>query len=435
VSGARRELIHAVERALAADDAAGLRDVFDEHPQARELVDAPLCPFDTPLLVHVASREDTGLLEVLLEAGADPNRRSEWWAGGFHALHSASPAAAARLLDAGAEADACAAAHLDRPDLLRTLLDEDPERVRERGGDGQTPLHFARSRRVADLLLERGADIDARDLDHRSTPAQWMLAGRRGAGRYELAAYLVERGASGDVFLAAALGLADRLRDLLADSPGLARKRTGRREYGEKPPSSFHIYTWSLGQYLSPLQVAERFGQDAAAAVLREVASEAELFLAACAAVREPEARSLLEARPGLLGELDAEAMRALPDAAWAGDAAAVALMLSLGFDPAARGQDGGTALHCAAWQGAVDCVEAALGHPGARALIEDRDPSHGSTPLGWCCHGARHSGHRRGDYPAVARLLLAAGARPGPNLEDAPEDVRAVIELQAPGT
>jgi hypothetical protein len=101
--------------------------------------------------------------------------------------------------------------------------------------------------------------------------------------------------------------------------------------------------------------------------------------------------------------------------------------MLSLGFDPASDGQDRGTVLHCAAWQGAADCVEVALRHDGVRELIERRDAVHGSTPLGWCCHGARYS-KKTGDYPKVARLLLEAGAKPGPNLDDAPEDVLAVI-------
>src|SRR5690606_40205170 len=64
---------------------------------------------------------------------------------------------------------------------------------------------------VVDMLLAAGADVDARDLDHRSTPAEWMLAREQGAGRYDLARYLVEQGASTDVFLAAALGLTDRV--------------------------------------------------------------------------------------------------------------------------------------------------------------------------------------------------------------------------------
>jgi hypothetical protein len=71
--------------------------------------------------------------------------------------------------------------------------------------------------------------------------------------------------------------------------------------------------------------------------------------------------------------------------------------------------------------------VEVALRYPGVRQLIERRDRVHDSTPLGWCCHGSGFS-KGAGDFPAVARLLLDAGAKPGPNLEHATEDVLAVI-------
>ena len=425
VPGSVRDEFRAAFEAGRADR---VRRLFERHPEARALIDAPVFPFDSPALVHFAGRGDLAMVEMLLEHEADPNRRSEWWAGGFHPLHSARGDVATRLLEAGAVPDACAAAQLDRPELLRNILDADPARVHERGGDGQTPLHFARSREVVDLLLERGADPDARDLDHRATPAQWMLEGRRGAGRYALAEYLVERGASADVFLAAALGLADRLRSLLERDPSLVERRTGLGEYGEAPPASFHIYTWTLGQHLSPLQVAAQFEQDEALEVLTRIASPMDRLLAACAAGRAEEARVLLRTWPDLVAGMTPEEARALADAGWAGNAAAVDLMLELGFDPAATGQDQGTVLHCAAWQGSVSCVEAALRHDPVRSLIEARDGVHGSTPLGWCCHGARHCRNPRGDYPRVARLLLEAGARPGPNLEDAPEEVLAVI-------
>jgi len=74
---------------------------------------------------------------------------------------------------------------------------------------GACPLHFARSRRAVDLLLEAGADVDARDVDHRSTAAEWMLgdADDPAKSRVALARYLVERGATADIFLAASLGL------------------------------------------------------------------------------------------------------------------------------------------------------------------------------------------------------------------------------------
>jgi ankyrin repeat protein len=356
-------VIEEFKRAFRARDATAVRALFERYPAARALIDAPLFPFDSPAIVAFAN--DAAMVDVLLELGADPNRKSDWWAGGFHALYSARGDVADRLIAAGAEPDACAAANLDRPDLLGRMLDDDSERVHERGGDGQTPLHFARSREVVDLLLERGADPDARDVDHRATPAEWMLERKRGAGRYELARYLVDRGATADIFLAAALGLTERLRELLGREPSLLATRTGQGRYAERPPSSFHIYTWTIGQNLSPLQVAAQFDQPDAHDMLRARASPKERFTAACARARADEAAALLREMPGLVGELTTDDMRVLPDAAWAGDAAAVDLMLRLGFDPASPGQDGGTVLHCVAWQGAAGCVEAALRHDG----------------------------------------------------------------------
>jgi hypothetical protein len=148
--------------------------------------------------------------------------------------------------------DACAAANLDRPDLLRAMLAEEPSRVHERGGDGQTPLHFARSRQVADLLLDAGADVDARDVDHRSTPAQWMIGDGAGSPRWELARHLVERGASVDIFLAAALGLTDRVRTMLEADPSLLQLHTSTGVYAAPSASAQHIYEWTIGAHYSP---------------------------------------------------------------------------------------------------------------------------------------------------------------------------------------
>ena len=416
-----------IHAAFSQRDAPAVRRLFESHPELRALINEPVFPFDSPALVHFASGEDVELIDVLLHFGADPNRRSGWWAGGFHPLHVARGAVADRLIAAGAVPDACAAANLDRADLLARLLDDDPARVNERGGDGQTPLHFARPREVIDLLLKLGADPNARDVDHRATPAQWMLDRSRGSGRYELARYLVERGATADIFLAAALGLTERVHELIQTDPSVLDLCTHQGEYGEFPPSSFHIYTWTIGQNLSPIAVAEQFEQKAAADVLRAFASPLQRFLAACAQGHAAEARALAGTYPQLLHELRPEDHRALADAAWARRASAVALMLELGFDPGVPGQDSGTALHCAAWQGATDCVVAMLRDRQARALVNARDAVHASTPLGWCRHGSQHCGNPRADHAAVARMLLEAGAEPEPG--DASAAVRDVID------
>ena len=416
------ERMHA---AFQRHDANAVRRLFESHPHLRARINDPVFAFDAPAITAYA--DDLAMVEVLLDFGADPNRRSDWWAGGFHALYAATGAAADRLIAAGAIPDLCAAAHLGRADLVASMIADDPERVHERGGDGQTPLHFATTREVLDLLLAAGADIDARDVDHRSTAAEWMLDRTRGAGRYELARYLVERGASTDIFLAAALGLTDRVRDMLRANPGLLELRTSRGAYGEQPPSSYHIYMWTIGDSRSPLEVAAQFHQQDTLDAMLEHASPLQWFLLACGRGDDAQARSVLREHPGLLESMTASDHRAITDAAWNGDARAVALMLDLGFDPRTPGQDSGTALHCAAWQGSMDTVAVLLRHPDAQALVAIKEGCHGATPLGWCCHGSRF-GNRRHDHAGVAKLLLEAGAQPGKDSSEASEAVEAVL-------
>lgn len=399
------------------------------------MVDAPAFAFNSPAIVAVAGRGDVELVDALLELGADPNKRSEWWAGGFHALYAARDAVAERLLAAGAVPDACAAAQLDRADLLKEMLAADPSRVHERGGDGQTPLHFARSRQVADLLLEGGADIDAMDLDHRSTPAQWMLgdASDPRRSRLDLARYLVERGATADIFLATALGLTSHARELIERDPSQLALRTSQGEYGEKPPSSYHIYQWTIGPGLTPLHTAAHFGQRETVEVLRPYATPEQQLLLACHEGDRRSALDIVREHPGIVERLTGADRRALTDEAWRANAPAVKLMMELGFDPAVRsetGPTGGTALHCAAWEGSPECVAAILEAERGRALVSVRDPNYGGTPLGWCCHGSRNCGRPGADHAAVARLLVAAGSPIDwdPDELQVPEGVREAI-------
>jgi hypothetical protein len=105
--------------------------------------------------------------------------------------------------------------------------------------------------------------------------------------------------------------------------------------------------------------------------------------------------------------------------------------MMELGFDPAVRGHDAGTALHCAAWPGSTGCVAAVLRQARGRALINARDAHYDATPLGWCVHGAANcgsAGSEGADHEAVARMLLDAGAKRVPVGDDVPERVRAVV-------
>ncbi|MDQ6664292.1 MAG: hypothetical protein M3Z23_07845, partial [Acidobacteriota bacterium] len=103
-----------------------------------------------------------------------PEAIGKSWADGFATDHI-PPDTAPFLVDRGAPLSVHAAAGFGftghRADLFRT----DPSQVHAKGGDGCTPLHFARDIGTAQFLLDHGADINARDDDHNSTPAQWRI--------------------------------------------------------------------------------------------------------------------------------------------------------------------------------------------------------------------------------------------------------------------
>jgi hypothetical protein len=69
-------------------DAGEVRRVVESRPELRHRINDPIFGFHAPAIVAFA--DDAAMVEVLLALGADPNRRSEWWAGPFHALHSAT---------------------------------------------------------------------------------------------------------------------------------------------------------------------------------------------------------------------------------------------------------------------------------------------------------------------------------------------------------
>jgi len=53
----------------------------------------------------------------------------------------------------------------------------DARRHLHAGGPGQQPLHEAKTVAIAEFLLDRGAGVDVRCIDHQSTPAQYALVG------------------------------------------------------------------------------------------------------------------------------------------------------------------------------------------------------------------------------------------------------------------
>lgn len=251
------DLIEQFKTSVQEGDADGLKALFARHPELRSKVDEPYFSFDAPAIVQAAGGGHRDLIDTLLDHGADINVRSRWWAGGSSALHTVSgsmlsynPDLAAYLIERGAVVDALSAAGLGLLERLEELVQADPDAVHARGTDGMTPLHFAATPEIAGFLLDHGADINARDLDHHGTPAQWAVKNRLGVCRY-----LIQRGAEADIFLFCALGDVGRVRAALQSDPGLIHARTA----GEAPGGHVYRYTMSLGA--TPLDVASMFNQ------------------------------------------------------------------------------------------------------------------------------------------------------------------------------
>lgn len=208
------------------------------------------------LLDMAVSRNHTKRTEWLLAHGANPNAKGHYSKQSAHkvALLRGLTDMAALLVRfraepvalAGQEAFHAACMRLDRQ-TARQLLKEHPEYLRAPGpmmaaaehdlrdvaallldlgmspdlhDHGQRPLHTAAasdSLGVAALLVERGAEIDARDWKYGGTPLGWALH----LEQPRMVAFLAP--SSRDVFSLAAGGCLERLSEVLAAEPELAR--------------------------------------------------------------------------------------------------------------------------------------------------------------------------------------------------------------------
>ncbi|HEV8600177.1 MAG TPA: ankyrin repeat domain-containing protein [Gemmatimonadales bacterium] len=421
-------MMEALAAAVRSNDVERVRRVLSEHPELNARLDEAL-PGDafgaTPLLcaVHQGNRE---LVDLLLQTGADINVRSHWWAGGFGVLDHDGDLAPF-LIERGAVVDAHAAARLGMLDRLRALIGADPAVLHARGGDGQTPLHFAKNIAVAELLLAHGADLDARDVDHESTPAQWMIRDRQ-----EVVRYLISRGCRTDLLMAAALGdLALVRKHLDADPAGIRMSVSDEWFPRENPQSAGTIYNWTLYRDMTAPFIARKLGHEEVYQYLMERTPEPLQLAVACEVGEASRVRNLLARRPDLAASLSHTEQRKLPDAARDDNPAAVRLMLDAGWPVDARGQEGGTALHWAAWRGDADMVCELLSRG---APVDDRNNNYKSTALRWASYASVHGWHPdRGDYPGTVEALLKAGAKPPAASEEfvASDAVRAVLRTR----
>ena len=256
-----------------------VKTLLANNSELKDYIDDPWFSFDAPAIVHAAGRGDRPLIDVLLDAGANIDVKSSWWAGGTSALQhvtgsmlSYNKELAEHLIECSATIDAHAAAGLDMLETLEKLIHENPETVHILGSDGMSPLHFSATPRIAELLLQHGADINLRDRDHNGTAAQWTM--RR---RPDVCKYLLEQGVETDIVLYCAMGDVERAREEFQINPDLLTLRINVKspigyiiptfksvkvnDGEEEEVPGGHVYAYQVGPTMPLLEIALRYKQ------------------------------------------------------------------------------------------------------------------------------------------------------------------------------
>jgi ankyrin repeat protein len=425
--------------AIRAQDASDVEKLLRDHPELRTHLDEPAANYGeglTPLLAAV-QYSHRPIIGALLQAGAGINARSHFWAGGVGVLDECAPDLAPFLIERGAALDAHSAARLGLLDQLRDFEKSKPVLQNTHGARGQTPLHFASTIEIAQLLLDHGAEIDALDLLHESTPAQHMLrvvqARYFPRDRQDVARFLIARGCRTDIYMAAALGDLAMAQSQVETNPACLRLRTNEADFPKHDPrSQGSIYLELFGHNRTPQMVARDFGHEDVYRYLLDRSPEDVKLSQAFELGDEPLFREFLARRPNLIATLSDAEKRQLPDAAQNNNADAVRLMLKAGWPVDVKGEYNLTALAWAAWHGNAEIVREVLRHqPG----LERTDCDFGITALNSALHGSMNSWHRdTGDYAATVEALLEAGSK-APKVTDdleASDEVKEVLRRHA---
>ncbi len=413
----RRTPAEALKAAVCDSDSAKVSELLAKHKELRAHINEPMpgYGFGANAMFAAVQRSDRETIDVLLRAGADINRRTDWWAGSFGVMDDCDASLVGFLMERGAVMDAHAAARLGRLDRLRELVAADANVVHARGGDGQTPLHFASTVEVAEFLLAHGADIDALDVDHESTPAQYMQRWDQKRqfpmDRQVVARYLVSRGCKTEILMASALGDLELVRRHLDRDAGCIRMTVSQAWFPMKNPrAGGTIYRWTLGENVSPHVVARNFGHEDVFALLMERTPEDLKMALACELGDEAAFRELLRRNPDFANSLSETDKVKLPNAAKNNNTQAVRLMLEAGWPVNTPGEAGATALHWAGFNGNSEMARVILKFGPE---LEKKSQEYSDSAFGWTVYGSGNGWHRDdGDYVGVVQALRAAGAK-----------------------
>ena len=321
---------------------------------------------------HIDPSRATGMAKVvnlLLDAGASPNTNNGARVGYRSALSGA--------------------VEVNNPDVTRVLLDAgaNPD---DRQCIGEAAGH--RDHRCLELLLSHGARV----------AGTWALDAAVDADDPQAVSLLtgVLRGATGQTANEATEAL-----------PGAAANASS--EVVSALLAAGADRTASDSEGFSALRRAVRAGQAETAALLvrhgaPDDSTDVDRFIGACRRADRAVAEQILAEHPDLPDRLTDDDRAAVAEAAGSAPAAAVALMLDLGFSPDDRNGFGEQPLHTAAYYGNAEVVRLLI---DAGADLDAGDARFDGTPLAYATVGSGERAGQPGNWIETVRLLIRAGA------------------------
>ena len=379
-----------VYAACAAGDEAALRRAVAADPS---WINRPGGALNLPPLVAVTHSRLMQLPEfrdrlrasarILLQAGADPDQ----------SIGNRFPPASLAAPDEGARLSAlygAAGANRD-PAMTQILLEAGAN-----PNDGESLYHSLENSECTRLLLRHGARVSGTN------------AVRRALDMPDAAALELLLGHGGDPNEPASGPPTDFWGPPLLRAIAIrcsARHVHALLAAGADPSASTRD---GIGAYRLALQV----GLPEIAALLRDAGaaeqlSEAEQFVAACASADADAARRIQAGRPDLPASLSPEQLRLLPDTVAWGAAAAVRLMVELGWPIAVKGGDwDATALNLAVFRGDAEQAAFLLAHGASW----HEGHGYGDDVLGTLSWASVNEPVAEGDWAGCARALRRFG-------------------------
>ncbi len=143
----------ALKAAVCDGDVPRLRELLDRHPELSATIDDPMpgYGFGQHALFAAVQRSNRAVIDVLLRAGANIRKRTEWWAGGFGVLDDCDPGMVDFLVERGAVLDAHSASRLG-------MIDEAARACRGRSRRGPR-ARWGRANAAALRLQHRGRRV------------------------------------------------------------------------------------------------------------------------------------------------------------------------------------------------------------------------------------------------------------------------------------